>query len=165
MENRKAGILAVVSGLFFQIIVGVIPSWGNNIMYATSYLRLYDDTISFEQTCIVQFLTFIALDFGNVAGTWIINYMHPKTMTLISTILISGGVLVSSFVTNLYLWLFFVGVCFGIGAGLSFFVAVTVAWSYLPQYKGRVSGIILCVCSASTSFFNTLCTWIVNPEN
>jgi hypothetical protein len=53
----------------------------------------------------------------------------------------------------------------GLGYGLIYFLAVECAWSYFPEKKSLVSGIVLCCYSMGAVSAATYSAKIVNPEN
>lgn len=56
-------------------------------------------------------------------------------------------------------------VFFGLGFGLTYFLAIECAWSYFPEKKSLVSGIILCCYSVGAVCAAIYTAEIVNPDN
>ena len=53
-----------------------------------------------------------------------------------------GGCFFSSLTDNFWIFLILFAIPFGIANGLTYAVAMNVAWSYFPNKEGMVSGII-----------------------
>ena len=53
----------------------------------------------------------------------------------------------------------------GLGYGLTYFLAIECAWSYFPEKKSVVSGIVLCCYSVGAVSAATYTAKIVNPDN
>ncbi len=49
-ESRFFGYICVVSGMLSHAAIGIVQLWGNINVYVTSYLRVYDKTITMENT-------------------------------------------------------------------------------------------------------------------
>lgn len=73
--------------------------------------------------------------------------------------------LISSFMTKFPLFAFFYGAFFGWGCGLSYMAPIISAWSYFPERKGLISGIIVGAFGLGSAIFNYVATFLVNPEN
>ena len=58
------------------------------------------------------------------------------------------------------LYSFLAGVSIGLGYMLGFYIA----WSYFPESKSIVSGIIFFMAGGSASILSPMTTWIVNPR-
>jgi OFA family oxalate/formate antiporter-like MFS transporter len=64
------------------------------------------------------------------------------------------GVFISSFITSFDLFIVFFGVFFGLGTGLGYTSPILSAWSYFPDHKGRISGLIVCGFGFGAAIFN-----------
>ena len=75
------------------------------------------------------------------------------------------GVGLSAFCTSLVSFAICFGVIFGLGAGLSYTTPLIVCWGHYPTNRGRITGLLMAVFGYSTSIFNLVTTYVVNPEN
>jgi len=98
-------------------------------------------------------------------GTTLSLKMHPRVTMSIAMVISLTGLVLSSFVTNYYLFVFFYGVFFGLAYSLSYATPLIVAWSYFDGNKGRVSGIVTAGFGMSAAVFNIITLSLVNPNN
>ena len=56
----------------------MIPVWGNIIVYITSYMRKYDDSLTMSVTFLVFPLTILSGSLFMQLGSYLINKIHPK---------------------------------------------------------------------------------------
>ena len=98
-------------------------------------------------------------------GTVLALKMHPRITMTIAMIIACTGLMVSSYVTNFYAFLFFYGIFFGLAYSLSYATPLIVAWSYFDGNKGRVSGIVTAGFGLSSGIFNIITLQLVNPDN
>ena len=59
----------------------------------------------------------------------------------------------------------FYGAFFGIGVGFSYLPPILSGWSYYPERKGMVSGIIVGAFAFGAAIFDQIAGALVNPEN
>lgn len=55
--------------------------------------------------------------------------------------------------------------CMGLGYGLCYYLPLVCAWSYFPENKDKISGLILGFYSLGAVSFALYGTEIVNPDN
>jgi MFS family permease len=89
----------------------------------------------------------------------------PWVCMALGTTLVTVGVFVGSFMTSWPLFIFFYGIIFGIGVGMSYTAPLIVAWSYFPDNKGRVSGFVTSGFGFASAIFNLVSAKLVNPDN
>lgn len=78
--------------------------------------------------------------------------------------LIIGSLLISSMVTNFYVFMLFFGVGQGVGAAILYVLPVKICWEYYPNRKGIVSGIIIGMFGLGSFTFNMVSAALINPE-
>ena len=54
--------------------------------------------------------------------------------------MLAAGIFASSYTSNLYLFVLFYGICFGIATGFVYMVPMNNSYKYFPKKKGVVSG-------------------------
>lgn len=99
--------------------------------------------------------------------------LNIKFTILIPTVLFFLSVFTSAFACkNLYLTVFTYGFLFGVGGGLKYSIGLMmgkrkliIGMRWFPKKKGLVNGIVLAAYGISTTIFNPLITYIVNPKN
>jgi MFS family permease len=84
---------------------------------------------------------------------------------ILGGLILCGGVLGSSFVPNFPVFCVLYASFFGIGLGLAYMPPVLSAWSYFPEHKGRISGIIIGGFGLGAAIFNEIATVLVNPDD
>lgn len=86
-------------------------------------------------------------------------------MVLLGGSIYLGGSLISSFMTNFWLFLFFYGAFSGIGLGINYLIPMISCWDYFPERKGFITGLMVSFYGLSSFVNNALSTLIVNPDN
>ena len=67
--------------------------------------------------------------------------------------------------TNFAAFIFGFAVLMGIGVGLMYIPALVASWSYFPNRKGLITGVILAFYAWSSAIFDPISTAIINPDN
>ena len=80
-------------------------------------------------------------------------------------IILSGGILASSFVKSFYVWYILYIFSYGIVNGLAYISPIQNAWLWFPDRPGLCSGIILSGFGLSALIFNNIVFILVNPNN
>ena len=68
---------------------------------------------------------------------------QPRVPVIIGCCCLLGGVFISSFMTSFPAFAVFFGAFFGFGSGFCYLGPILSGWSYFPERKGMVSGIII----------------------
>lgn len=71
----------------------------------------------------------------------------------------------SSYVTDFTTFSSLYCVMFSITNGMVYINSIVVTWSYFPENKGLVTGILMAAYGTSSSIYNLICTTLLNPEN
>ena len=74
-----------------------------------------------------------------------------------------AGMMLSTFVTNFWLFLICYGMMSGIGCGLNYMIPVCCGWEYYPEKKGLITGIIFSAYGLGSFFYSLISTALVNP--
>ena len=88
-----------------------------------------------------------------------------RVTALIAGTVFSAGFLVSSFITNPYLFFVVFGSTLGMGEGLTLMTPVWSAWKYFPTNKGKATGAVLFGYGFGPSLFGLIFTFLANPNN
>ena len=84
--------------------------------------------------------------------------IHPRIQVAIGGAIYSGATYFSQFAPNFEIFLMIYSVVAGIGFGLIYNVPLKCAWSYFPNHRTLVAGIILCCYSLNAIVACTLTT-------
>ena len=98
-------------------------------------------------------------------GSWVALKYNPRTSISIGIFLVGSGVLISSFMPTFVGFAVFYGAIFGLGCGFTYLPPVISAWSYFPERKGLISGIIIGAFGLGAAIFDQISTKLVNPHN
>ncbi len=79
--------------------------------------------------------------------------------------MIVSGVFVSSFVTNFMLFFLFYGLSLSLGMALSYSISLIASWSYFPNHKGKVTGILTAGTAVGQSVWALITGLQINPSN
>ena len=146
-------------------MLGIVPTWGNIVVYLTSYFRLYDLELTLQHTFLVFPMT---LSMGALAmqlGAYLLDVLHPRVHLMIGGSIFIVSILISSFITSFYLFLIFYAVLTGIGYGIIYMLPLKSAWSFFPERKGMVGGLILASHSFGAIGWSFFTAKIINPNN
>lgn len=146
-------------------MLGIVPTWGNIVVYVTSYFRVFDSTLSLQQTFIVFPMT---LSMGALAmqlGSVLLDYLHPRVHLAIGGTIFVFSILTASFMTDFYLFLVFYAIMTGIGYGLIYMIPLKSAWSFFPNKKGTIGGLILASHSFGAIGWSFFVANSMNPTN
>jgi hypothetical protein len=102
MKDHVRGILSCVGGFFFSLIVGGLQIWGNVTVYITSYLRLYDPSITYGDTFITFPIHSMTLNTTMIMGSYVARRANNRLMVLFSTMVLFIGLFLSSYTSTLF---------------------------------------------------------------
>lgn len=88
-----------------------------------------------------------------------------KIVIGIGAALLITGIFISSYVTNIWLFIFFYGCFLGIGNGIIYMQPTVCAWEYFPDRKGLITGVMSSAYGMSTFIFSQMSTRIINPND
>ncbi|CAI2367819.1 unnamed protein product [Moneuplotes crassus] len=162
--DKKRGFLCVIGGTIMHLYLGCFYLWGNIQVYITSYLHKHDPSITLGDTSIVFPIQTITQSLCMPIGPLMMEYLPPWCACFIGGVIGIGGVFLSSYVTNLYAFIFLYPVLFGIAIGFSYMVPVVCGWEYFPQWKGAVSGVIVAGFGFGSFIFGFVSIAIANPD-
>lgn len=143
----------------------MVPIWGNIVVYMTSYFRVYDHSITLQNTFMVFPLTLCLGSIAMQLGSVMLDHFHPKVHLAIGGFIYVAGIALSAFMTNFYIFLLFYSLMAGIGYGIIYILPLKNAWLFFPEHKGMVGGIILSSHSFAAMGWTFLSTQLMNPQN
>ena len=89
-------------------------------------------------------------------GAFLQKRYNNRLILLGGAILCISGVFISSFLKTRVAFIFFYGILFGFGVGLSYFIPLMCGWEWLPNNRGFVSGIVVGGFGFGSFFFGLL---------
>ena len=146
-------------------MLGIVPTWGNIVVYVTSYFRIYDQTITLQNTFIVFPLTLAMGALSMQLGAVMLDYLHPKVHLMIGGSLFVCSIILSGYMTNFYLFLLFYSILAGAGYGIVYMLPLKNAWQFFPNKKGMIGGIILASHSFGAIGWSFFTANLINPNN
>ena len=143
----------VISGFSVQIVLGALYLWGNITPITTSYLRIYDPSLTYNDTL---FVYIVALAFNGIfvmfSGYFQTNF-GPRACVMAGGYLMCLSALLSSYCTTLIGFIATQGAMFGAGFGISYSASFTVAIKWLPERKAMLTGLVISGVGFGTSGF------------
>jgi MFS family permease len=91
--------------------------------------------------------------------------MHPRVQTLIGGLGLILPLILCSYTTNYYLFMFLYSFGTGFSFGILYMPALKHSWVYFPSHKGLVSGTILSFYSIGSIIAVIVTQYVANPEN
>ena len=112
---ERSGWLCVCGGVSIHLVLGCLYLWGNITTAVTSHLRIYDDSITYQDTLLV-----FATALGVQGCTMLLGGLVERRYGARTTVLAGGytltlGTFLSATATSLTEILFYDGVMFGVG--------------------------------------------------
>ena len=127
----------------------------------TSYLRYCGHDVQTKDT----FLIFSSALFGESITFLSSGFLHRtlscRQLALVGGLLLAISTLLTSFMTTLFSYTITYGVLFGMSIGISYTAPISICFSWLPDHKGLVSGVILAGFGGGAILFNILASYVV----
>ena len=146
-------------------MLGLVPTWGNIVVYITSYFRLHNPGLLLSQTFLVFPMTLSMGALSMQLGSILLDILHPKLHLLFGGSIFVLSILISSFMTDFYYFLLFYAVLTGVGYGIIYFLPLKSAWSFFPTKKGTIGGLILASHSFGAIGWSFYTASSINPLN
>ena len=116
------GVLSLIGGFTIHLFFGCLYLFGNIQVYLTSYLHKYDESVTINSTLVIGPLLSITQSMTALFGPFLLKYVNVRILMLIGCVIALGGILISSFVTNLYLFILFYAAFYGWGMGICYLI-------------------------------------------
>ena len=91
--------------------------------------------------------------------------MPVKFIILIAGSVSITGFILSSFMTNFWLFILFYGCIGALGCGICYMTALVVSWEHFPERKGLITGVIDGGYGLGSLAYTQIARAIVNPDN
>ena len=156
------GPLVVLGALMAHLILGTVYCFGNLISYAPESLRFFSGLPGAAGAVpdAVQVFPFalLSLNMGLPIGARLNKALGPRLTTLIGMTAMVSGVYIGSFQTQLLPFVAFFSVLSGIGIGIGYSTPMQAGWTWFPEKKGLVNGLVLLGFGAGAFIFNKVAT-------
>jgi MFS family permease len=143
----------VLSGFSVQIVLGSLYLWGNITPITTSYLRIYDSSLTYNDTL---FVYIVALAFNGIFvmfSGYFQSTFGPRLCVIVGGYLICFAAFCSSYCTSLVGFILTQGAMFGAGFGITYSASFTTAIQWLPERKALLTGLVISGVGFGTSGF------------
>lgn len=157
---------ALISAMLFNLCIGSYYMYGNINSYVFEYLKHKgNDNISAQDCLIVQPIwlimqsvwTAISIRIADKLGYRAVNWIAFGSYALVNFL--------CAYMDNYYFLIYFYSFMSGSSCGLGYLMGIYITWTYYPEKKGLVTGIILFTAGVSASILSPLTTYVVNPNN
>jgi len=164
VSQTTKGILSLISGFSLHLVLGSLYTWANILPYLGSKLHHYNPGTSLESTLFFIPINILATNLFMPLGGKLDKILNQRLLLLIGTLLIAGGNAICAFADGIFIVI--IGdFIIGIGSGITYMTPIKNVWSYFPDYKGLVTGIISCGFGGSSFIFSFVSKALVNPTN
>jgi len=108
-------------------------------------------------------LTFMAV--ANQCGAYLQKRWNPKYLIGLGHGTMIVSLLIATFSTSWWAFVFFYSVCFPTGIGFVYQIPLMCGWEWFPDRKGLVSGLVIGGFGLAAFTFGFITTAIANPED
>ncbi|MEL7624295.1 MAG: OFA family MFS transporter [Clostridiales bacterium] len=166
MENQvknRYGLL--IAGMLIQLCAGIIYMW--SVFRGPVAQHLEWEASKAGYTSSIMLAVFVL---GIILGGKAQDKIGPKPVTAFGSVLISLGMILTSFVTKAAPWLVYItyGIIGGLGTGIVYTATVSVVQKWFPDKRGFATGFMVAAFGFSLVIFapitNTLLTGIGVPK-
>lgn len=162
--NKTTGVIAVLCAMLGTLMVGSYYSFSNMNPYIAAYLNSKHPEVTSKDTLLIMPIWLVHQSVFALVGVRLserlgYNMVHRiafSSFTLVNILMI--------FVENYWVFVFVYGSLTGLTIGLGYLPAMYISWTYFPEYKSLVTGVVLFTSGVSASILSPMATWIVNPE-
>lgn len=157
------------AGFLVHFTLGAFYSYGNYAPYIVSYIRnmSHPSDLDYGQSVWIHASSLFAQGISMFLGGCVELRFGPRVSTLIGTVLIVFGVLLSYFTVQVSFWLLLVtyGLVFGLGIGMAYIGPLASGMRWLPKWKGTANGFVISGFGLGALAFDAIQTAYINPRN
>ena len=163
------GYVVIAGGFIVHLTLGSIYTFGNLVPYITSYIRERSHPTDLRPAAGAWIYT-LALGgqgLSMILGGLLERKLGPRVSTLMGSLLMTLGVLLSYAAIKVSFWLllFTYGVMFGLGVGIAYIGPIASAIRWMPRWKGVTTGVVLSGFGLGALIFDPIQTGYINPHN
>lgn len=148
-----------------HLVIGSLYQWGIINIYVTSYFKILDPSVTLESNAVAFPLMMFCYGLTMRIGIHLAEITHPIIVMSSVTVLFSISVFVSSYMSAIWVFLFFYGILFGLFTGMVFMIPVVECNKYFPGMKMYVNGIILAGTGWGSVVFSQFSYAYLNPHH
>lgn len=164
-HNFKRGILAVIGGLMISIAVGEFNFLSNVYPYISSYFHIYNKEITEDEMKYIHMIWTFSMAFGSPLAVSIYQFIGFHGTFIIAILLFGVSQIISSYITNFWIFLPIFSICGGLAQGACLIMPVYSAWRFFePKNKSIVAGILISAYAASPIPLLFISLRIINPN-
>ena len=165
LNYKYTGYIAVFCAMMVNLMIGSYYMISNINPYIAAYLHQFDNTITNKDTLLIVPIWLINQSVFSIVGVKLsekLGYARVNLMAFAGYTLVNGLMI---YVKNYWLFVVVYGFMTGMTVGLGYLPSMYIAWTYFPEKKSMVTGIILFTAGISASILSPITTMIVNPHN
>ncbi|EAS03508.1 MFS transporter (macronuclear) [Tetrahymena thermophila SB210] len=163
---KTKGYITLAGGFLIHFILGTFYLWGNMGSYIASYLQNDGQDYTNNDVGAVFPFMMLAINIGILFGVTIAKKIGFRLLCLICSFFIGVGIFTSSFaLKNFALFTFLYGFVFGVFNGLAYMLPFNLCYTYFPEKKGIVSGVIAGAFGLGAAVWIWLVNGLINPDN
>ena len=155
----------VAGGFLIHLVLGSLYCWTNITAGVTSYLRLYDDNVSYNQTIMVFAAQLLLQGFTMYLGGKIELKYGVRSCVFTGGLFIVAGTYFAACSTTLLELVLSYGIGFGAGVGVSYSTPISVAVAWNPEKKGLITGAIVAGFGLGSLVFGKIALHVMDPGN
>jgi len=141
MPVRTGRWVFVLAGMLLNACLGTVYAWS---VFRTPVARLFstaDVPITAKQTLWPVFIQLLALFTLMPISGRIVQKVHPRTVSLVGSLIVGAGLILSSYATNINFLCITYGVIAGAGVGIVYGIPIAVVIRWFPDLKGLAVGL------------------------
>ena len=164
-SNDHKKMITLFGGLMIYFCLGSLTMWGYINVYIASYFHSFDPNFSLKNGNVILTLFLSPLCITSIFSIQLAEKIGFRTQIRLCTIIFSISIIIASYQTDFFLFVFFYGFICSTAAGLSVTPIIYIVWGYFPNIKGRISGYMFGMFGLSAMVFVPIISYMVNPNN
>lgn len=157
--------ISFLGGLLIYFCLGGMTMWGYINVYIASYFNAFNSELSIKKANLYLIIMCFPMCLASFFSIQISQKVGFKMQIHIFTLIYSFSVIISSFTTNFYVFVFFYGFLCSLSVGLIYIPIICIMWSYFPELKGKISGYMFGMFGLAAMIIVPIIAYVVNPEN
>ena len=167
LDNKKKGILTLISAVLINLLTGNLFSFPNFIPYYKSFLYYRNGNIEEVSDKQLYYVAPVGIFIHNTlpSVTGLLDQMlGTRILYIIGSIsLLISQLLIYNFID--YYIIIISYILFGLCGSFTYFQSLKNCWKYFPDKKGLISGIIFSSFGLSAFIFTSLGDYLINPKD
>jgi len=167
LDNKKKGILTLISAVLINLLTGNLFSFPNFIPYYKSFLYYRNGKIEEVSDKQLYYVAPVGIFIHNTlpSVTGLLDQMlGTRILYIIGSIsLLISQLLIYNFID--YYIIIISYILFGLCGSFTYFQSLKNCWKYFPDKKGLISGIIFSSFGLSAFIFTSLGDYLINPKD